>query len=49
MIAIFSDFVKSYLEIFMDDFSVYGGTFDGCLSNLERVLCRCEEVGLVLN
>ena len=33
----------------MDDFSVYGGTFDHCLENLTRVLHRCEEVNLVLN
>ena len=33
----------------MDDFSVYGKTFDGCLENLEKVLQRCKEVDLVLN
>jgi len=33
----------------MDDFSVYGGTFDLCLENLTKVLHRCEEVNLVLN
>ena len=32
----------------MDDYSVYG-TFDDCLSNLDRVLQRCEETNLVLN
>ncbi|WVZ63790.1 LOW QUALITY PROTEIN: hypothetical protein U9M48_013395 [Paspalum notatum var. saurae] len=34
------------MEVFMDDFSVYGKTFDGCLENLEK---RCKEVDLVLN
>ena len=33
----------------MDDFSVYGSSFDDCLSNLDRVLQRCEDTSLVLN
>ena len=33
----------------MDDFSVYGSSLDDCLSNLDRVLQRCEETNLVLN
>ena len=33
----------------MDDFSVYGTSFDECLDNLSMVLTRCEEVNLVLN
>ena len=33
----------------MDDFSVYGSSFDDWLSNLDRVLQRCEETNLVLN
>jgi hypothetical protein len=33
----------------MDDFSVYGISFDDCLTNLSKVLKRCEEVNLVLN
>ncbi|CAO2822820.1 unnamed protein product [Amaranthus hypochondriacus] len=49
MMAIFSEFVESCMEVFMDDFSVYGDSFEACLSNLEKVLRRCEEVGLVLN
>ena len=32
----------------MDDFSVYGTSFDYCLS-LDRVLQRCEETNLVFN
>ncbi|KAL4280281.1 hypothetical protein GQ457_03G021420 [Hibiscus cannabinus] len=49
MMAIFSDMVEDFLEIFMDDFSVFGDNFDTCLSNLEKVLTRCEETDLVLN
>lgn len=33
----------------MDDFSVFGDSFDHCLSNLERVLQRCVETNLVLS
>ena len=33
----------------MNDFSVYGSSFDDCLSNLDRVLQRCEDTSLVLN
>ena len=38
MTAIFSDFCEKIVELFMDDFSLYGTCFDDCLSNLERVL-----------
>ncbi|KAK1626852.1 hypothetical protein QYE76_001167 [Lolium multiflorum] len=37
------------VEVFMDDFSVYGNSFDSCLRNLDKVLQRCEETNLVLN
>ncbi|XP_038896225.1 uncharacterized mitochondrial protein AtMg00860-like [Benincasa hispida] len=33
----------------MDDFSVFGDSFQPCLDNLEVVLARCEETNLVLN
>ncbi|KAI3448686.1 hypothetical protein Pfo_005351 [Paulownia fortunei] len=49
MLSIFSDMVECFLEVFMDDFSVFGNSFDDCLSNLEKVLIRCEEKNLVLN
>ena len=49
MMAIFSDFCEKICGVFMDDFSVYGFSFDDCLSNLDRVLQRCEETNLVLN
>jgi hypothetical protein len=37
------------MEVFMDDFSVYGDSFKSCLANLIKALKRCEEVNLVLN
>ena len=49
MMAIFSDMIKDFMEIFMDDFSVFGSSFDTCLHNLDLVLNRCEETNLVLN
>ena len=49
MMAIFSDLIKNIMEVFMDDFSVFGSSFDLCLTNLYRVLKRCEETHLVLN
>ncbi|KAL4363473.1 hypothetical protein GQ457_04G017870 [Hibiscus cannabinus] len=49
MTAIFFDLNEDYLEIFMDDFSIFGDNFDNCLSNLEKVLKRCKATNLVLN
>ena len=49
MMAIFSDMVEKKIEVFMDDFSVLGSSFDNCLENLRSVLIRCEETNLVLN
>jgi len=49
MMAIFSDFIKDIMKVFMDDFSVYDTTYDCCLKNLSKVLQRCEDMNLVLN
>ena len=37
------------MEIFMDDFLVYGSSFEGYLKNLETVLQRCQDKNLALN
>lgn len=47
--SIFSDMVEKFLEVFMDDFSVLGPTFDECLHNLSLVLQRCKETNLILS
>ena len=47
--SIFSDLVKEAMEIFMDDFSVYGSSFEHCLHNLETVLQRCQDKNLAFN
>ncbi|KAM2154918.1 hypothetical protein ACFX1Q_046672 [Malus domestica] len=49
MVSIFSDYVEKIIEIFMDDFSVFGNSFDHCLHNLTLILKRCVETNLVLN
>ena len=35
MMSMFSNLVEEAIEIFMDDFSVYGSSFEKCLENLE--------------
>ena len=40
MMVIFSDLIENIMEVFMDDFSVYGKDFDQCLENLDKVLKR---------
>ena len=37
------------MEIFMDDFLIYGSSFEDCLKNLETVLQRCQDKNLALN
>nr|GEY92295.1 reverse transcriptase domain-containing protein [Tanacetum cinerariifolium] len=49
MMAIFHDMIKKTMEVFMDDFSVFGDSFQSCLSRLERMLKRCEDTNLCLN
>ena len=49
MVSIFSDYIEHIIEVFMDDFTVYGNSFDNCLHNLTLVLQRCIETNLVLN
>lgn len=49
MMAIFHDMVEDFVEVFMDDFSIFGKSFEVCLQNLDKVLARCEDTNLVLN
>ncbi|CAN6712678.1 unnamed protein product [Malus baccata var. baccata] len=49
MVSIFSNYVERIIEIFMDDFSVFGSSFDNCLDNFTLILKRCVETNLVLN
>ena len=49
MISIFLDLVKECMEIFMDDFYVFGSSFDDWLINLSKVLKGCKDKNLTLN
>ncbi|GJR03527.1 reverse transcriptase domain-containing protein [Tanacetum coccineum] len=49
MVAIFHDMIEKTMEVFMDDFSVFGDSFSSCLSHLDMMLKRCEDTNLVLN
>ncbi|VVA39813.1 PREDICTED: Retrovirus-related Pol poly from transposon, partial [Prunus dulcis] len=46
---IFSDIVERFIEVFMDDFSVFSSSFDQCLHHLSLVLQWCQETNLILN
>ncbi|GJS56511.1 reverse transcriptase domain-containing protein [Tanacetum coccineum] len=48
MMAIFHDMIEKTMEVFMDDFSVFGNSFSTCLSNLEKMLKRDYAIGAVL-
>ncbi|GJX33761.1 reverse transcriptase domain-containing protein [Tanacetum coccineum] len=49
MLAIFHDMIEESVEVFMDDFSVFGNSFDKCLNNLDKMLQHCKDAHLVLN
>ncbi|GJR85688.1 reverse transcriptase domain-containing protein [Tanacetum coccineum] len=42
MLAIFHDMIKEFVEVFIDDFSVFGNSFDNCLNSLDKMLQRCK-------
>nr|GEV90732.1 reverse transcriptase domain-containing protein [Tanacetum cinerariifolium] len=49
MLAIFHDMVEKTMEVFMEDISVFGNSFENCLSHLDKMLQRCEDTNLCLN
>ena len=49
MMSMFSNLVEEAMEIFMDDFSIYGSSFEKCLEILDTVLQRCQGKNLALN
>nr|GEY20780.1 reverse transcriptase domain-containing protein [Tanacetum cinerariifolium] len=48
MLAIFHDMIEESVEVFMNDFSVFGTSFDHCVNNLDKMLQRCKDAHLVL-
>nr|GEX57962.1 reverse transcriptase domain-containing protein [Tanacetum cinerariifolium] len=49
MLAIFHGMVEKTMGVFIDDFSVFGNSFENCLSRLDKMLQRCEDTNLSLN
>ncbi|GJZ04802.1 reverse transcriptase domain-containing protein [Tanacetum coccineum] len=49
MMVIFHDMIEETMEVFMDDFLVFGDSFSSCLSHLDKMLKRCEDTNLILN
>nr|GEW91492.1 reverse transcriptase domain-containing protein [Tanacetum cinerariifolium] len=49
MMAIFYDMIGETMEVFMDDFSIFGDSFSMCLSHLDKILKKCKDTNLVLN
>nr|GEW78851.1 DNA-directed DNA polymerase [Tanacetum cinerariifolium] len=49
MMEIFHDMIEKTIEVFMDDFYVFGNSFQSCLSHLDQMLKRCEDINLCLN
>nr|GEX42343.1 reverse transcriptase domain-containing protein [Tanacetum cinerariifolium] len=49
MMSIFHDMIEKTMEVFMDEFLVFGDSFSSCLSHLDNMLQRCEYTNLVLN
>ncbi|GKB17883.1 reverse transcriptase domain-containing protein [Tanacetum coccineum] len=49
MMAIFYDMIEKNMEVFMNDFSVFGNSFKNCLSRIDKMLQRCEDTNLCLN
>nr|GEW42392.1 reverse transcriptase domain-containing protein [Tanacetum cinerariifolium] len=48
MIAIFHDMIEKIMEVFMDDFLVFGDSFSSCLSNLNKMLKSKQDFKLRL-
>ncbi|GJS76505.1 reverse transcriptase domain-containing protein [Tanacetum coccineum] len=46
ILAIFHDMIKESVEVFMENFSVFGNSFDNCLNNLDKMLQLCKDVSL---
>ncbi|GJZ79571.1 reverse transcriptase domain-containing protein [Tanacetum coccineum] len=42
MMAIFHDMIEKTMEVFMDDFSVFGNSFENCLSHVDKMLQRIK-------
>ncbi|GKE70178.1 reverse transcriptase domain-containing protein [Tanacetum coccineum] len=46
MMAIIHDMIEKMMEVFMDEFSVFGNSFKNCLSRVDKMLQRCEDTNI---
>ncbi|XP_074299019.1 uncharacterized protein LOC141630026 [Silene latifolia] len=49
LVSIFFEYFERFIDVFMDDFTMHGDSFDTCLHHLSLVLKRCIDTNLVLN
>ncbi|CAM8926496.1 unnamed protein product [Rhodiola kirilowii] len=46
--SIFSDMIRIFIKVFMDDFTIYGDTFDACLDNLKGIEVDKAKIDLIM-
>ncbi|GJS87774.1 reverse transcriptase domain-containing protein [Tanacetum coccineum] len=46
MMAIFHDMIEKTMEVFMDDFSVFGNSFENCLSRVDKDASKISKKGI---
>lgn len=46
VLGIFSYLIHDYVEVYMDEFTIYSDSFEGALENLKKVLIRFQENNL---
>ncbi|GKE89325.1 hypothetical protein Tco_1566800 [Tanacetum coccineum] len=49
MLTVFHNMIEESVDVFIDNFSIFGNSFDKCLNNLDKMLQRCKDAHLVLN
>lgn len=49
MLSIFTDMVKEFMKVFMDDFFIVGDWFEQCVIYLKRILQQYVKMNLVFN
>ena len=49
VLGIFANIIHDYVEVYMDDFTAYGNTFQEDLDNIDKVLIQCQETNLALS
>jgi len=49
VLGVLFNLIHDYVEVYMDDFTVYGNTFKEAIQILEKVLIRCQETNFPLS